>query len=303
MKILVIGATGYIGGSVAARLIGAGHEVAGLVRSPEKAARLRSLGIAPVTASLADLGRIAEAAKSADAVINAADADNSLVAHAILDAIAGSGKRFIHTSGSSIVADRACGEASDAVFNEDIPVEPLPERLLRLAVDRLVLASALRGVHAVVIRPSLIYGKGHGLNLHSAQVPKLIAIAKEHGIARHVGRGLNIWSNVFIDDVVDLYLRALDAAPAGSLFYAENGESSWRQMASAVGRMLGLGPQTKDWPIEEALAALGAGAVTSYGSNSRVRAQKARLMLGWEPKGPALIDEIETGCYADAARS
>jgi len=296
VRVLVTGATGYIGGSVAARLLSAGHEVIGIVRSEEKAARLSSLGIEPIIATLADLGTLADAARKADAIINAADADNSLVVHSLLDAIEGSKKRFIHTSGSSVVADRAAGGVSEAIFTEDIPFEPLPERLLRVAVDRLVLAAALRGVHSVVIRPALIYGRGHGLNPHSVQIPRLIELAKQHRIARHVGRGLNIWSHVFIDDVVDLYLLALANAPAGSLFYAENGETSWKSMASAVGRALGFGAETRDWPVEEAVAAWGVSAITSFGSNSRVRSFKARRMLGWNPIGPQLIDEIEHGC-------
>jgi nucleoside-diphosphate-sugar epimerase len=108
---------------------------------------------------------------------------------------------------------------------------------------------------------------------------------------------------VHIDDLVDLYLLALGGAVAGSLFYAENGEASWKDMASAVGRLLGFAAETSDWPIEEAVREWGPGAITSYGSNSRVRALKARKMLGWAPKGRALLDDIETGSYAEALRN
>ncbi len=164
----------------------------------------------------------------------------------------------------------------------------------------MVLAGAQRGIRSVVIRPSLIYGRGRGLNPHSVQLPRLIEIAQKHGVARHVGRGLNIWSHVHIDDVVDLYLLALTDAPAGaSLFFAENGEESWKTMASAVGRLLGFGGEAKEWPAEEALQVLGVSAVTSFGSNSRVRAAKARKLLGWSPKGPPLLEEIERGCYQE----
>jgi hypothetical protein len=74
-------------------------------------------------------------------------------------------------------------------------------------------------------------------------------------------------------------------------------------MASAVGRLLGFGSETQAWPIEEAVREWGPSAITSYGSNSRVRALKARKMLGWAPKGRPLLDDIETGSYADALRS
>ncbi len=165
-----------------------------------------------------------------------------------------------------------------------------------------MLAAAQDGVHSIVIRPTLIYGRGHGAHKDSVQVPKMIAVAKKHGTPRHVGRGLNIWSHVHIDDVVDLYLLALERAPAGSLFYVENGECAMRTITEAIGRVQGNRPP-EDWPVNEAFAELGAAAYTSYGSNSRVRAAKARAMLGWQPKGPPLIEEIERGCYRDEIRA
>ena len=88
---------------------------------------------------------------------------------------------------------------------------------------------------------------------------------------RHVGRGLNIWSNVHIADVADLFLLALDKAQPGSLFYAESGEANFKSVAQSIGRMLGMGDATKDWPIGEAVEGLGPGAYLSFGSNSRVR--------------------------------
>jgi nucleoside-diphosphate-sugar epimerase len=301
VKVFMTGATGYIGGSIAAKLIANGHQVLGLVRSEDKAARLKALGIEPVLGALSDSGVVTAAAKRADAVINAANSDESLVVHALIEALAGSDKPLLHTSGSSVVADRALGEYSDAVFNEDTPCEPLPERLMRVEIERVVLRAAHRKIRSVVIRPTLIYGRGHGLNPNSLQLPQLIAVARKHGVPRHVGRGLNVWSHVHIDDVVDLYLLALEKAPASTVFFGENGEASWKDMAAAVGKLLGLGAATKDWPLDEAVQTWGIGAVTSYGSNSRVTSVKARRMLGWAPKGRTLMDEIENGCYRDDA--
>jgi nucleoside-diphosphate-sugar epimerase len=148
VKVFITGATGYIGGSLAARLVAAGHQVLGLVRQQDKAAQLKARGIEPVLGTLADLSVVASAARCADAVINAASSDDSFVADAIIEALAGSGKALLHTSGSSVVADRGAGEYSDLVFNEDSPFEPLPERLLRIAVERNVLLAARRNVAA-----------------------------------------------------------------------------------------------------------------------------------------------------------
>lgn len=301
MRIFIIGATGYIGGSVAQKLVERGHSVVGLVRSEAKAAELQARGIDPQRGTLADLSLIAEVAKSCDVVVNAADADNSFVAQALVDALSGTGKTLLHTSGTSVVADRAAGEYSPHIFHEDSPFEPLPERMLRVAVDRAILLGARQRVRSIVVRPSLIYGRGRGVNPDSLQLPRLIMLARRFGAPHHVGRGLNVWSHVHIDDVVDLYLRALDEAPAGTLFYAEGGEASWKDMASAVGRLLGMGSETVAWPVDEALREWGAGAITSYGSNSRVNALKARKMLGWKPAGPPLIDDIEHGSYREVA--
>ena len=299
MKVFITGATGYIGGSLAMKLVAAGHKVLGLVRSDDKAAKLKAAGIEPVLGTLADFAVIQAAARRADASVNTANSDDSFVAKALIDALAGSDKPLIHTSGSSVVADLAAGEYSEKVFNEDTPFEPLPERMLRVAIDKQILLAAQSKIRSVVIRPTLIYGRGHGLNPHSMQLPHLIELAQKFGVARHVGRGLNIWSHVHIDDVVDLYMLALEKAPACSLFFAENGQASWKTMASSIGRILGFGPQTQDWPVDEAVRDWGASAITSYGSNSRVNATKARRMLGWKPSGRPLIDEIEHGCYRE----
>jgi hypothetical protein len=51
---------------------------------------------------------------------------------------------------------------------------------------------------------------------------------KKGGVARYIGRGLNVWSNVFIDDMVDLFVLALEKATAGSFFFAESGEASMK---------------------------------------------------------------------------
>lgn len=298
MKVFVTGATGYIGGSVATRLLDAGHTVIGLARSADAADTLTKRGIEPYAGDLNAHTPIVEAAKRVDAVINAANSDNPFVVHALLTGLKGSGKAMIQTSGSSVVGTYDNGEAREDTFDEDTPFTPQPEKATRVAIDHQVLAAAKDNVRSIVIRPTLIYGRGIGVSATSIQLPKLIDVARKAGVPRHVGRGQNIWGHVHIADVVDLYLLALDRAPAGSLFYAENGEASFKAVAQSIGRMLGLGDKTSDWPIGEAVEGLGPGAYLSFGSNSRVRGKKSRA-LGWQPKGRALFDEIENGVYRE----
>lgn len=299
MRIFMTGATGYIGGSVAAALIARGHQVSGLVRSDQRAEEAKAQGIEPVLGSLDDDEILAGAAAAADVVINTANADHGASANALVAALAGSGKRLLHTSGSSIVGKPDGGELSEDVFDEDTDFTPSPGRAPRVEINRRVLAGAEVGVHAVIICPSLIYGLGTGASKHSMQVPWLIDLAREDGAAKHIGPGANTWSNVHIDDLVTLYLLALDQAPAGAFYFAENGENSMREVCEAISRMLGLGGQAEAMTADYAATKWGEGpAHNTMASNSRVRAKRARSKLGWAPAAPSLIEEIETGCYA-----
>jgi nucleoside-diphosphate-sugar epimerase len=254
MNIFCTGASGYIGGSVAAHLTAAGHQVTGLVRSQEKADAIRGRGIAPLIGSLDDAGMLAQAARAADVIVNAASADHTGAVDALLGALAGSGKLFIHTSGSSIIGTRARGERSDAVFDEDTPFTPTPARTARVALNKRVLAHRDSGCRPVIVCPSLIYGLGLGIEPHSTQVPLLIQLAKKRGNAAHAGPGENIWSNVHIGDLVKLYTLAIDKAPAGAFYFAENGENSMRQACVAINRMLGFAGPPSAMSMQEAAA-------------------------------------------------
>jgi nucleoside-diphosphate-sugar epimerase len=197
-----------------------------------------------------------------------------------MTAMSGSGKTFIHSSGSSIVADLAMGEPSDRLFHERTPVEPLPERAARVSIDRLVLSAP--GIRSIVLCNSMIYGHALGPAAQSVQIPALVRQAKSSGIARYIGRGLNRWANVHIADVAALYVLAVAKAPAGTFMYVESGEETLGEIAKAIAARLGLGaPQS--WSAEEAIAAWGRNlAALSLGSNSRVRGKTA-AELGWSP--------------------
>ena len=280
MRIFLTGANGFIGGAVALALIAAGHRVRGLVRNKAKAELVAAYGVEAVVGSLDDTAVLQTEARAADAVINAASSDHRGAVEALIAAISGSGKPFIHSSGSSIVADLAMGEPSDRVFDEATPVEPLPEKAARVAIDRLVLAAA--GIRSVVLCNAMIYGHALGPPAQSVQIPALVRQAKVSGVARYIGRGLNRWSNVHIADVAAVYVLALAEAPAGTFMYVESGEEALGEIAKAIAARLGLGaPQPCS--AEEAIAAWGRSmAVFSLGSNSRVRG-KAAAELGWSP--------------------
>jgi nucleoside-diphosphate-sugar epimerase len=293
LNIFITGASGFIGGSIATGLVRAGHRVTGLIRKPEQAAELERLGIIPVIGSLDDRALLIAQAQAADAVINAASSDHRGAVEALIEALAGSNKPFLHTSGSSIVGDASGGEAgAAAIYHEDALPEPTGDKAPRVAIDRLVLDAAQRGIRSAVMCNTLIYGHGAVKGSASVQLPRLIRQAQKIGIVRHVGSGGNIWSNVHINDVVELYRLALDKTPAGTFYFVVSGEASFRDMSAAIAEALGLGaPQ--DWPLEDAKHEWGY-EMASYGlgSNSRVRGTRARELLGWKPQRTSVLDWI-----------
>ena len=280
MRIFLTGANGFIGGAAAVALIAAGHKVRGLVRSTEKAERIEAYGIEAVVGSLDDAALLQTEARAADAIVNAASSDHRGAVEALIAATAGSGKPFIHSSGTSIVADLAMGEPSDRIFDESTPLAPLPDKAARVAIDRLVLGAV--GIRAVVLCNTMIYGHALGPPAQSVQIPAMVRQAKASGVVRYIGRGLNRWSNVHIADVAAVYPLALAKAPAGTFMYVESGEATLGEIAKAIAARLGLGA-AQSFSAEQAIAAWGRNtAVYSLGSNSRVRG-KAAADLGWAP--------------------
>jgi nucleoside-diphosphate-sugar epimerase len=291
--IFLTGATGYIGGTVAARLVEAGSRVRGLVRSRESAALLAERGIEPVMGGLDDADLLTREARAADGVIDTASADHAESVRALIAGMEGSGKPLLHTSGSSVVGDDARGNyRSDTVFDEDTPLLVHATKQPRRDLDLMVLGAAARDVRSAVICPSNIYGVGSGLKPDSVQIPFLAANARSQGVVQIVGAGLNVWSNVHIDDVVDLYLLAFAKAPAGAFYFAENGEASFGEIGAAIAKRLGL-PGVESLPPEVAAQRWGESkAYFSLGSNSRVRSVRARSELGWAPRHASVIDWI-----------
>ncbi|MDD0999954.1 NAD-dependent epimerase/dehydratase family protein [Pseudomonas sp. TNT2022 ID1044] len=263
MNVFVTGAAGFIGGSIATGLIKAGHSVTGLVRNAEQADELKALGITPVIGTLDDSALLADQARAADAVINAASSDHRGAVEALLDALRGSNKVFLHTSGSSIVGDASGGKSSEVIYFEDNLPQPTVDKAARVAIDH-----------------------------HSLQLPRLLKQARKSGVVRHVGTGQNIWSNVHIEDVVALYLLALSKNVPGTFYFVESGEASFIDMTTAMAQALALG-EPQDWPLNDAEAEWGY-EMANYGlgSNSRVRGKRAREVLGWAPKRTSVVEWI-----------
>jgi nucleoside-diphosphate-sugar epimerase len=298
-KVFITGATGYIGGSVANLLLQKGYEVSALVRKEADAEKLQSLGITPVMGAIHDMPVLRKASADADAIIHTADADDCYSVITFLEELKGTGKTFIFTSGSSLVGDYARGEKSDIIYSENIPVQPRLEKMERVALNDYILASAKDQVRSIVLVPTMVYGKGTGIKPDSIQIPMLIDAAKEKKAGVYIEKGENIWSNVHIEDLAELYILALEKALAGSYFYTENGQASLKDVAASISHMLGYEGKTESISLDTAIQKWGPDAAGfGFASNSRVNSDKARKLLGWIPKHFSILEDIEHGSYA-----
>ncbi|MFP3598841.1 NAD-dependent epimerase/dehydratase family protein [Chryseobacterium sp. SIMBA_029] len=289
-KILITGITGYIGGTIAKKLLEKNYSVTGLVRNETDVKKLEQSGIESIIGSIHDETVLKAAVSNADAVIHTADsADDAYAADSFIRLLEGSGKTFIFTSGSAIFGGKENGEKNDFVFTEDIPLNPRLEMASRVLINQYVLQSAEKNIRSIVIVPTMVYGTGLGLKKDSIQLPALINYSKEKGFGVYFGKGENIWSNLHIEDLADMYILALEKAKPGSLYYAENGSSSIRNLAENISRQYNLLPP-QSVSIQEAVNTFGpAGGYFGFASNSLCSSDKAKIELGWTPR----YDSIE----------
>jgi nucleoside-diphosphate-sugar epimerase len=293
MHLFLTGASGYIGGAVAERLRAAGHQVSGLARSDAAAARLTGAGIKPIRGDFSDPKKVGAAAREADAVISMATTYDPAIdgpaIDAILDALAGSNKPFIYTSGIW-----SHGDTGGKVVDESSPPNPAELVRWRQAVEDRVREGAKRGIRTAVIRPAIVYGRGGGIPAGFVQS------ARDEGAARYVGTGENRWPFVHVDDLADLYLLALERAPAGSLLLGVHGPSRpVRDVASAASRAAGAGGRTVAWPLAEARTKLGPYADALVLDQQAVGRRSQEL--GWRPSRPDVLEDMERGSYSRTA--
>jgi nucleoside-diphosphate-sugar epimerase len=297
MKVLITGATGLIGGAVARRFASAGHEVVALARSDASAVRLAGEGFTVVRGDLADAAAVAKAARIVDAVVHAASpgdqnsaAFDEAATRAIIAALRGTAKRFIYTSGCLLY-----GETGDTPATEDSPLYPIDLVRYRQPLEAEVLAAAADGVHSIVIRPAWVYGD------HGGTAMMMYADAKEHGVARHVGDGLNRWNSVHADDLADLYLLALEKAPAASIFNGAHGAAvSLVEVARAASEGAGAKGRVAEWPLDEARQTLW-GFADAIACDQVISGELACVELGWSPSRTSILNELRS--YAEFARS
>lgn len=301
MRVFVTGASGHIGSALVPELLGAGHHVIGLARSDRSAARLAAAGAEVCRGDLDHLDVLCGAAAAADGVIHLAykhelslsgapdgyakaAADDLRVTQAIGEALAGSGKPFVSTSGTALLA---FGRLDRTGTEEDtLPGGP------RIDAENAVIALAARGVRSSVVRlPPTV----HSSLDKGGFIPLLITAARKNGFAVYVGEGSNRWPAVHTLDAARLYRLALESAPAGSRLHGVADEGvAFRAIAEAIGR--GLGLPAKSVAAEE--AALHLGPLGSFAQvDNPTSSARTRGLLRWDPAHAGLLADLAERHY------
>ncbi|HEY9606366.1 MAG TPA: SDR family oxidoreductase [Allocoleopsis sp.] len=299
MKVFLTGATGYIGSLVAEQLQAAGHTVVGLARTEASADKLKHRGIEPLLGDLRDTQTLAQAARAADGVIHTAfihdfsDIEGALKVEqtaiaTFIDALAGSGKPLVATSGTGLL-----GDTGDSIIDDSEIILPKDALASRAAAEQAIVQAAQQNIRSIALRlPIFVYGHGS-----SQFIPFLIQNAQQAGVARFVEPGDYQYSVIHVDDVAKMYVLALEKGQAGAVYHAvsESGISV-KAISEAIARLLGCA--VKGMSKEEAIQAWGLSLTTFFSINNQVSCTRAIADLGWRPESATtILEDIAFGSY------
>jgi nucleoside-diphosphate-sugar epimerase len=289
MRVFVTGGTGLIGSAVVADLLGNGHTVLALARSDASAQVAEAAGAEALRGGLADLDVLRVGAAQADGVIHLAFANDFSSPEALAKAIAeesaalatlgealvGSDHPFVVASGTPATPGRVSTE-TDPLLTDG----PLGGRGRGVMA---VLGLASRGVRSTAVRlPRTVHNEGAG-----GFAGLLTGIARQTGLSGYPGDGAQRWPAVHALDAAVLFRLALEQAPAGTAWHAVADEGDpVRDIAAVIGRRLGL-------PVESVPAETYGPLGPIFSSDQPSSSAHTRQALGWEPKHPSLLEDLE----------
>jgi nucleoside-diphosphate-sugar epimerase len=291
MKVVLTGATGFIGSHILAELQEHGHEVTALVRDSSQVSVVAGSGATSAVVDLYDRPAVVQLLSNADAAIHTASPGDAASANldaavvdAVLEAFAGSGKPFLDISGGWIYG-------SNPSISEESPIDAPPLVAWKEPIENRVLAAA--DVRGVVIVSSTAYGDGAG------GIPGLLLNSPRDGDGNliMIGSGQQHWSTVHVADLADFFRRALeDDGARGRYILGDGLTPTVAELTEAAAVAVGA-PGAVPGSEDEARKRLGDYLAEVLLLDQRTVAARARTELDWVPSQPGFVDELREGTY------
>ena len=296
MRVLVTGATGFVGSAAVRALLRHGHNVLGLVRNPAKARAITAAGAEVFAGDMWKPETYEPRVAEVDAVIHAAQQktegrwtrakihamheSDARMTRSLASACLAQQKPFVYTSGALTHA-----RYGGARVNESMPARPclLASGHAEMEAELVELART-KGLRATIISPGFVYGAGGILET----MAKLI----RRGQYRLIGPADNFWSLVHIDDVGEAYPLVLAKGKSGEAYFlGDDNPLPRREVVDRLADALGA-PRPK--PVARLLAQLffGRPLVEAITAPLYISNEKAKRELGWQPSHASYVTSL-----------
>jgi nucleoside-diphosphate-sugar epimerase len=291
VKVVLTGATGFVGSHVLTELRDRGHEVAALVRTEADAEIVAARGATAAVVDLYDRPTVLSRLGDADGAIHTASPGDetsanldATVADAAIEAFTGTGKPYLHISGQWVYGD-------NPAITEDSPLNAPALVSWREPIERRVLDA--KGMRGVVIVSGLAYGDGGG------GIPGLVlgSPRDDDGNLIMLGTGQQHWSTVHVADLADFFRRVLEDDSARGYYVVGDGLNPTVAELTEAAAVAAGAPGAVPGSDDEAKSRLGEYFAEVLLLDQAADAAKARAALDWHPSHPGLVDELRNGSY------
>lgn len=233
---------------------------------------------------------------------------------------------LIHTSGTGILSFEDFGSSTYGLKREKVyddwdgigEITSLPDVAVHRNVDKIILSASQASagnINTAIICPPCIYGPGRGPdNRRSVQVYDYVKATLTRNKGFVIEEGANIWTQVHVQDLSEVYLALVTAAlsPDGGkatwndkgYYFAENGEFAWGDIGRQISKIAFdkklINSNEIDAIDKDGADALRAHGSYLWGTNSRGKATRANKLFGWKPKQKSIPDLLPDIIEAEA---